>query len=40
VIDGNYTSIVGQILRDRAGVVIALDSPSLRGQSPDHRREA
>ena len=25
VIDGNYTSIVGQILRDRAGLIIALD---------------
>jgi hypothetical protein len=27
VIDGNYTSIVGQILRDRARLVIALDLP-------------
>jgi len=27
VIDGNYTSIVGHILRDRAGLVIALDLP-------------
>jgi adenylate kinase family enzyme len=25
VIDGNYTSIVGQVLRNRAGLVIALD---------------
>lgn len=30
VIDGNYTSIVGQILRDRAGLVIALDLPRWR----------
>jgi len=31
VIDGNYTSIVRQILRDRAGVVIALDLPRCAG---------
>jgi adenylate kinase family enzyme len=30
VIDGNYTSIVGQILRGRAGLVIALDLPRRR----------
>ena len=30
VIDGNYTSIVGQILPDRAGLVIALDLPRWR----------
>ena len=39
VIDGNYTSIVGQILRDRAGVVIAWISLAARAV-PDHRREA
>ena len=30
VIDGNYTSIVGKILRGRAGLVIALDLPRRR----------
>ena len=38
VIDGNYTSIVGQILRDRAGLVIALDLPRWRVMARITRR--
>ena len=38
VIDGNYTSIVGQILRDRAGLVIALDLPRRRVMARITRR--
>lgn len=38
VIDGNYTSIVGQILRDRAGFVIALDLPRWRVMARITRR--
>ena len=38
VIDGNYTSIVGQILRDRASLVIALDLPRRRVMARITRR--
>jgi hypothetical protein len=38
VIDGNYTSIVGQILRDRAGLVIALDLAPWRVMARITRR--
>jgi len=38
LIDGNYTSIVGQILRDRAGLVIALDLPRWRVMARITRR--
>jgi len=40
VIDGNYTSIVGQILADRAGLVIALDLPRWRVMARITRRGA
>ena len=38
VTDGNYTSVVGQILRDRAGLVIALDLSRWRVMSRITRR--
>lgn len=38
VMDGNYTSIVGQIARDRAALVIALDLPRWRVMSRITRR--
>jgi hypothetical protein len=38
VTDGHYTSIVGQILRDRAGLVIALDLSRWRVMSRITRR--
>ena len=38
MIDGNYTSVVGQILRDRAGLVITLDLPRWRVMARITRR--